>query len=76
MSREVTYYCKAQDCDSHQTSTADPPITGWLLVLERLPSRSKLVEHDFCSWDCNMRYSATFDPPEVIEFPGAGEAAS
>lgn len=70
MSRERIYRCRREGCDSWQVSTADPPITGWLLVLERSPSRSKLVELDFCSWDCNMRYSATFDPPEVIELGG------
>jgi hypothetical protein len=64
--REHVYYCNRDGCDSHQTSTAAAPITGWLLVVERAPSREP-EQLDFCSWDCLMQYAATIPPPETIE---------
>lgn len=72
MARETTYYCEAPDCKTHVRAMCEPPATGFLVVRERVPSEP-VSERDFCSWDCVMRFAATLEPTEVIEF-GTPEA--
>ncbi len=65
MSRETTYRCCGPGCDTHVCTAAEPPVAGFLVVRERLPSEP-VSERDFCSWDCVMRFAATLDPIETI----------
>lgn len=74
MKRDTTYHCEAPDCESHQASAlpaAEAPITGWVVLRLRLPSHP-VVEHDFCSTDCAMKWCAQIDPPEIITMDQPG----
>lgn len=72
MTREMTYYCEEPKCENKQTSASEArPITGWLLVVMRLPTENPYL-YDFCSWDCLMKYAASLDPPEEIEWETMG----
>ncbi len=67
MARETTYHCEGPDCAKHVTAMCKPPATGFLVVRERIPSE-RPTDRDFCSWDCVMRFAATLEPTEVLDF--------
>jgi hypothetical protein len=66
MSREVSYYCEGPGCDTWIRSTAPAPRTGWLLVIVGDPDGAH-PSHDFCSWECAIRYGAARPVPEIID---------
>lgn len=58
MSLVYLWVCQGPNCDSHQRSEvgSTPPYTsGWVRVSDGKP-------HDFCSWDCLIKYGAQREP--------------
>ena len=64
--REVTYHCQGPDCTTHITSAARrAPVRSFIEVRENVGDDTLI--HDFCSWDCVMKFSAKIDAPLDIE---------
>lgn len=60
-----TAYCDGPGCDSHQgPSPALIPFRGWLRVTETDTA------HDFCGWECAIRFGAQLPAPETIDLTG------
>lgn len=65
MATETVYHCEGPLCDAHQQSMQPAPIRGWIQIRAGWePGES----HDFCGWDCVLKYAAKFDPMEAVEF--------
>lgn len=72
---EGTIHCSAPECKTSQHVGANTmaagrlPGSGWVKTVEY--GSGETVEA-FCSWDCVLKYAATFEPPTIIPF-GEGD---
>ena len=92
MSVERRFWCEGPDCDvprdepvkdedrkpANASTATGPPhlIIGWIQTRERVNGEDHL--HDFCGWDCLMKFAAQKPMPVIIpwdEALGGGEDA-
>ena len=69
MAIERTLYCDGPGCEVHiRTASRDRVPIGFLVVTEG--SHDGPIPHEFCGWDCAMRFGATLPAAEVIDLDG------
>lgn len=73
MSVERTFGCDGPGCLCNVTTQAERPPTFVTVFEEPGHPHERRHEHHFCSWDCVLKYAATFEPGETIPFPPATE---
>jgi hypothetical protein len=65
--REITYHCHGPGCDVFiRSASRHIPVGTFLLVLEG-NGADEPTEHDFCGWECAIRYGAARDQDTVID---------
>lgn len=85
MSVERRYICEGPTCDiprdepvaddarlpSNATTATPPPhlVVGWIQTRERLNGAD--YTHDFCGWDCLMKFAAEKPLPVIIPWDDA-----
>ena len=66
MAIERVIYCDGPDCDTHiRTASLGRVPIGFIEAHEG--THEGVVIHEFCGWDCVMRFAATLPAPEIIE---------
>ena len=67
--RDITYHCEGPDCTTHIASAARrAPVRGFIEVRENVGD--DILVHDFCSWDCVMKFAAKIDAPLELDIGG------